>query len=57
MQNEGLLYLLFINFSYTQHQFRNGLITMTTQRTTLSVLVRFIIELNPKSKIYLYLYF
>jgi len=53
MQNEGLLYLLFINFSYTQHQLRNGLITMTTKRITLSVLVQFIIELNPKSKIYL----
>ena len=43
MQSEGLLYLLLINFSYTQHQLRNGLITMTTRRTTLSEVVEFII--------------
>jgi hypothetical protein len=43
MQNEGLLYLLFINFSYTQHRLRNGLITMTTKRRTLCEAVKFII--------------
>lgn len=43
MQSEGLLYLLFINFSYTQHQLRNGLITMTTERRTLSEVVKLII--------------
>ena len=49
MQSEGLLYFLFINFSYTQHQLRNGLKTTTTVRITLSDRVKFIIEWDPKS--------
>jgi len=50
MQSEGLLYFLFINFSYTQHQLRNGLKTTTTVRIRLSDRVKFIAKGNPKSK-------
>jgi len=57
MQSEGLLYFVFINFSYTQHQLRNGLKTTTTVRITLSDRVKFIAKGDPKSKFILYIYF
>lgn len=44
VQSEGLLYLLFNNFSYTQHQLRNGLITTTTERSVMSKNVTFIVN-------------
>lgn len=56
MQSEGLLYLLFFNFSYTQHQLRNGLITTTTERRTLSVKVKFMVKLIRKVKLYMHLF-
>ncbi|MFT4723759.1 MAG: hypothetical protein ACI9O3_000566 [Colwellia sp.] len=44
VQSEGLLYLLFNNFSYTQHQLRNGLMTTTTERSVMSKNVKFIVN-------------
>lgn len=44
VQSEGLLYLLFNNFSYTQHQLRNGLMTTTTERSVMSENVTFIVN-------------
>jgi hypothetical protein len=44
VQSEGLLYLLFNNFSYTQHQLRNGLMTTTTERSVMSKNVTFIVN-------------
>jgi hypothetical protein len=44
VQSEGLLYLLFNNFSYTQHQLRNGLMTTTTERNVMSKNVKFIVN-------------
>jgi hypothetical protein len=36
--------LLFNNFSYTQHQLRNGLMTTTTERSVMSKNVKFIVN-------------